>query len=297
MKTLTKYDILVVVLNRLYLLLVIGLHTRYGYRYLSTSRGAGNRLATYPTNCTVSVQIPIYLERGRKHFFPQSKKRVIARIDTYLPREGPETCLLPIRFGRPYRYRSLSTSRGAGNRFLPTRILRERAVGIDTYLPREGSETRHRYLMGKRIHQYSSLSTSRGAGNIKRTYFFVHFHFVQLPIYLARGRKHYHFIGYKIHLESIAPYLPREGPETFTFKATSASIRVQLPIYLERGRKYEHYYVHTDSTVVLYRYQSTSRGAGNHFLQNEVCFEGEGGYSYLSTSRGAGNKQLQQKPP
>mgnify|MGYP007105696160 FL=1 len=30
MKTLTKYDILVVVLNRLYLVLVIGLHTRYG---------------------------------------------------------------------------------------------------------------------------------------------------------------------------------------------------------------------------------------------------------------------------
>jgi len=29
MKTLTKYDILVV-LNRLYLVLVIGLHTRYG---------------------------------------------------------------------------------------------------------------------------------------------------------------------------------------------------------------------------------------------------------------------------
>ena len=29
-KTLTKYDILVVVLNRLYLVLVIGLHTRYG---------------------------------------------------------------------------------------------------------------------------------------------------------------------------------------------------------------------------------------------------------------------------
>ena len=30
MKTLTKYDILAVVLNRLYLVLVIGLHTRYG---------------------------------------------------------------------------------------------------------------------------------------------------------------------------------------------------------------------------------------------------------------------------
>ena len=30
MKTLSKYGILVVVLNRLYLVLVIGLHTRYG---------------------------------------------------------------------------------------------------------------------------------------------------------------------------------------------------------------------------------------------------------------------------
>ena len=43
MKTLTKYDILVVVLNRLHLVLVIDLYTRYGgYRYQSTSRGDGN---------------------------------------------------------------------------------------------------------------------------------------------------------------------------------------------------------------------------------------------------------------
>ena len=48
MKTLTKYDILVVVLNRLYLVLAIGLHTRYGgYRYQSTSRGDGNYLPSF----------------------------------------------------------------------------------------------------------------------------------------------------------------------------------------------------------------------------------------------------------
>ena len=66
MKTLTKYGILIVVLNRLYLVLVIGLHTRYGYRYLSTSRGAGNP--------------DLFLNEDW-----------LLIIDTYLPREGPET--------------------------------------------------------------------------------------------------------------------------------------------------------------------------------------------------------------
>ena len=41
-KTLSKYDILVLVSNRLYLVLVIGLYTRYGYRNLFTSKGDGN---------------------------------------------------------------------------------------------------------------------------------------------------------------------------------------------------------------------------------------------------------------
>ena len=42
-KTLSKYDILVLVSNRLYLVLVIGLYTRYGYRNLFTSKGDGNK--------------------------------------------------------------------------------------------------------------------------------------------------------------------------------------------------------------------------------------------------------------
>ena len=68
MKTLTKYGILIVVSNRLYLVLVIGSHTRYG------------------------------------------------GIDTYLPREGPETHHKeePSLFQQGI-YRHLSTSRGDGN--------------------------------------------------------------------------------------------------------------------------------------------------------------------------------------
>ena len=65
-KTLSKYDILVLVSNRLYLVLVIGLYTRYGYRNLFTSKGAGNKSNSPLTKC-------LYC------------------IETYLPRKGPET--------------------------------------------------------------------------------------------------------------------------------------------------------------------------------------------------------------
>ena len=68
-KTLSKYDILVLVSNRLYLVLVIGLYTRYGYRNLFTSKGDGN----------VSLELPVSL---------------YLIIETYLPRKGTETCVL-----------------------------------------------------------------------------------------------------------------------------------------------------------------------------------------------------------
>ena len=72
-KTLSKYDILVLVSNRLYLVLVIGLYTRYGYRNLFTSKGDGNLV-------------------------PQTRGSPIClSIDTYLPREGPETRQTPCK--------------------------------------------------------------------------------------------------------------------------------------------------------------------------------------------------------
>ena len=143
MKTLTKYDILVVVSNRLYLVLVIGLHTRYGYRYLSTSRGAGNE------NKLSSVVDSEY-----------------SSIDPYLPREGPETYeqlyianLLWMQYsylstsrgdgnstgvdgltGSSTGYSYLSTSRGAGNSFKPLFACLS-AENIAPYLPRKGPET------------------------------------------------------------------------------------------------------------------------------------------------------------
>ena len=120
MKTLTKYDILVVVLNRLYLVLVIGLHTRYGYSYLSTSRGAGNSRLSSSLSCKGGnlvqlptylargrklqntfrnilfrnpVQLPIYLARGRKRSKFYNPRTFDFSIDTYLSREGPETSI------------------------------------------------------------------------------------------------------------------------------------------------------------------------------------------------------------
>ena len=68
MKTLTKYDILVVVLNRLYLVLVIGLYIRYGYRYLSTSRGAGNTLVLLRVNLYLTYSY-LTTSRGDGNFF------------------------------------------------------------------------------------------------------------------------------------------------------------------------------------------------------------------------------------
>ena len=67
MKTLTKYGILIVVSNRLYLVLVIGSHTRYG------------------------------------------------GIDTYLPREGPETLSRPRSRQAKHEYQILFNSKGVGN--------------------------------------------------------------------------------------------------------------------------------------------------------------------------------------
>ena len=167
MKTLTKYGILIVVFNRLYLVLVIGLHTRYG------------------------VQIPIYLDRGRKLIeYRLETCSTTTSIESYLPRQGPEThkrtCThhqsndlyssqytsargrklsvsfklksfhlvqLPINLARGrklkvssvlashFLYSYLSTSRGAGNGWLKNSLL-------------------------KRSIRYKNLSTSRGAGNL-----------------------------------------------------------------------------------------------------------------------------------
>ena len=54
-KTLSKYDILVLVSNRLYLVLVIGLYTRYGYRNLFTSKGDGNSKGLLPLRSILIV--------------------------------------------------------------------------------------------------------------------------------------------------------------------------------------------------------------------------------------------------
>ena len=142
MKTLTKYDILVVVSNRLYLVLVIGLHTRYGVQIpIYLERGRKLFLSLNKFLLSITVQIPIYLERGRKlcinsHVFPPF---VAKSIDTYLPREGTETVTVIIRISFGHR--------------------------IDTYLPREGTETYEFFLL-------------------KLISFFV-----QIPIYFERGRK------------------------------------------------------------------------------------------------------------
>ena len=90
MKTLTKYDILVVVLNRLYLVLVIGLYIRYGYSSLSISRGNGNRS---------------HIDNFKTFFI----------LYSYLSTSGGAGNLATLLKLNNGKYSYLSTSRGAGN--------------------------------------------------------------------------------------------------------------------------------------------------------------------------------------
>ena len=203
-----------------------------GYRYLSTSREAGNSLALF-TLYLLCVQLPIYLARGRKLvvFNPTSLHR--AGISPYLSREGPETGSAQSSCSIGHSYSPLSPSRGAGNRKINA--------------------------LNKFKHKYIHLSPSRGAGNL-----FVHAAFsicsvfVQIPIYLERGRKqeivsdfHLWVWQYRllftlrgagnnqfllIHLPTpfITTYLPREGPETvpllfLDLVAELVRIRIYLP--------------------------------------------------------------------
>ena len=115
-KTLSKYDILVLVSNRLYLVLVIGLYTRYGYRNLFTSKGDGNVICINSTSPRSELYRNLFTSKGDGNtgvFILMYLYRLI--IETYLPRKGTETWLPRFRHLRLGLYISLSTSRGAGN--------------------------------------------------------------------------------------------------------------------------------------------------------------------------------------
>ena len=284
---------------------------------LSTSRGAGNDKSHFVKNIhCFSVQLPINLERGRK------LKVSLATAQTLL---------------RSYSY--LSTSRGAGNG-IPSawRSVRRNLV----YLLHLARGRKPIFPLDYKLffRLYSSLSTSRGAGNCLplRFAYPVFSVFVQLPIYLARGRKHLRCkvesvtlpVQIPIYLERgrklveqdnlkqlracIAPYLPREGPETFVDIFLIENFHVQIPMYLERGRKlfvnipvlfklfsiapYQPRegpetiaFSSNLSQSSLYSYLSTSRGAGN-ILAFSLFLTWSKWYRYLSTSAGAGNGNL-----
>ena len=143
MKTLTKYGILIVVSNRLYLVLVIGLHTRYGVQipiYLERGRKLYD---VYFVWCQVNdVQIPIYLGRGRNwdkvHGF--SCFLLLVQIPIYLARGRKLISVLVRTTNRTICIAPNIPPRGAGN-------------------------FQARKYDKKGSHQYRYLSTSRGAGN------------------------------------------------------------------------------------------------------------------------------------
>ena len=109
------------------------------YSYLSTSRGDGNLV-------------------------PQTRGSPIClSIDTYLPREGPETFYQMYLCHQCCSYSYLSASRGDGNNSHKGSTSKK-IFGISTYLPREGTETLLLIDLTYPYNAYSYLSTSRGAG-------------------------------------------------------------------------------------------------------------------------------------
>ena len=109
-----------------------------GYRYLSTSRGDGNRMSS--TCLAILSCIDTYLPReGRETHALNFGIIPNPRIDTYLSREGAETETTRI-YLLLVLYRYLSTSRGVET-FPPA--IKANFLCIDTYLPREGTETVH----------------------------------------------------------------------------------------------------------------------------------------------------------
>ena len=113
----------------------------FTYRYLSTSREAGNTKVRL-LSCKyllITVQLPIYLARVRKTKVKLAFRiQVQFRIVTYLPREGTETQLdsshchflhlvqIPIYLER-------------GRKHLAESSLFQFFAGIATYQPREGT--------------------------------------------------------------------------------------------------------------------------------------------------------------
>ena len=90
-KTLSKYDILVLVSNRLYLVLVIGLYTRYG-------------------------GIETYLPRKGPETFISISTIIVKRYRNLFTSKGAGNSNLEIILVVIYpKYRNLFTSKGAGN--------------------------------------------------------------------------------------------------------------------------------------------------------------------------------------
>ena len=140
--------------------------------------------------------------------------------------------------------RYLSPSIGAGNNSHKGSTSKK-IFGIATYLPREGPETLRLCRFRHKLYLYRYLSTSRGAGNscVYRN----STSDVVRPMY--------------------SQLLPREGPETgFQCPNDKHGDYVQIPIYLERGRKHTKSHLVRPFFCFLYRYLSTSRGAGNFSL-------------------------------
>ena len=183
------------------------------YSYLSTSRGAGNVNETNSKSYDSNVQIPIYLARGRKLVNVESvSKKHIQSIDTYLPREGPETI----------------------------NICHRDAVYmcIDTYLPREGPETYGDYLDICHIVQTPIyLARDRKLIKCKRFVTIIN-RFICIDTYLPREGPETRSQRQTFPvLQGIAPNLPREGPETRQAPCKLSHKQVQTPIHLARGRK------------------------------------------------------------
>ena len=162
------------------------------------------------------VQLPIYLERGRKLFRQFRCIFPYFGIDTYLPREGTETLSRPLAVKPSTSIKFCLTLKGPETIFSYKSNPLLSITCIDTYLPREGTET----------------NTSQSFGRQGK---------VQLSVYLARGRK-LAFFKHSIQRQSAYRYLSTSRGAGNHHSTSSISNNgllntVQLPIYLKRGRK------------------------------------------------------------
>ena len=259
-----------------------------GYRYLSTSRGAGNKSSMNLEQGREQVQIPIYLDRGRKLIeYRLETCSTTTSIESYLPRQGPETHKRTCTHHQSNDLYSSQYTSARGRKLsvsfklksfhlvqLPINLARGRkqlidelflrllAVQLPIYLER-GRKLQTYYCTVRLTEKYRYLSTSRGAGNFPVS---SNTSLAIIPMYRPlstsgeagnRNPLSYPLDQGKLYSSLSTSKGAGNSPSGSVVKV---GFSVQIPIYLERGRKPKSPLGCQFQSVQKYRSLSTSRG-------------------------------------